>query len=134
MAEVFGLHSSLHFKGQVLVHLQKHVSHGYVLVSVTILVSHQAEGERDELAGVVRSSASEVRVNNNRSEGSRAERVHPLLIVKHLLPSDITLEVIVEAMVLFVPLHVVFEVLVAQEVIGLVSDQVASHVVLSKNI
>ena len=122
MTEVFGLHGAAYLKGQVLVHLQEHVRHVQVLATIAVLVANDTKHEGDDLSHVVRASLCEVRVDDHGGEGCPSQAKSPSLVAHQLLLAQIRFEVVVEAMICTVPVDVLFQVLVSQEIICWIID------------
>ena len=134
MAEVFGLHGAAHLQREIVVHLQQHVRHVYVLAAVAKLVADDTEHEGNKLAHVVGTPLCEIRVDHNGGEGDSAQGQRPRLIVHQLLLAQIILEVVIKAMIRTMPVDVLLQVLVPQEIIRWIVLCVASRVMLAKDI
>ena len=83
MTEVFSLHASPDFKWQVVIHVQQGIRQGDILATIAILVANKGESQRNKLPCIVATPVSEVRVDHDGSEGSRAESDCPLLVPEH---------------------------------------------------
>ena len=134
MTEVFGLHGAANLQWQILVHLQEHVSHVNVLASVAVLVTDCTDHEGHDLSHVVGASLCEVRVDDHGSEGDSTQGESPCLVAHQLLPGQIRLEVVIETVISSVPVDVLFQVLVSQEIISWIIECVAGSVLLAEDI
>ena len=105
-----------------------------VLTSVAILISNNTREERNDFASIVRTTLREVRVDDNGSKSDSTESKRPGLVAQHLLLGDVTLERVVEAVVLSMPLKVLSEVFVPQEVVHVVPAGDTSSLLIAKDV
>ena len=134
VTEVFGLHAATDLQGEVIVHLEEHVGHVDVLVTVAPLVCDYTDHSWDELANIVGASLSEVGVDNSCCECNATEGQSQSLIAHHLLSAQVRLKVVIETMVSTMPVDVLFQVLFSEEIIRFIFLCKARHVVFTENI